>query len=106
MSKRRREAMATPSVAKEQTDGAAELSTTGKREWWRSLSATQRWMAIAILAFLSMGVLGAGLKYLEDSAREEKANQPQNFLAKPSDSLLSRLNPFTPAPTPTPTPQL
>ncbi len=60
---------------------------------------SSRWWAIALVTFLSLGVLGAGLKYLEDSAREQKANpQKTNFL--------SRLNPFVPAPTPAPTPQL
>ena len=57
------------------------------------------WWVVALVVFLSLGVLGAGLKYLEDSAREQKINpQKTNFL--------SSLNPFVPAPTPAPTPQL
>jgi hypothetical protein len=64
------------------------------------------WWVIALIAFLSLGVLGAGLKYLEDSAREEKAKRQQNPLGAKDEGLLARLNPFMPAPTPTPTPQL
>jgi len=67
---------------------------------------TPHWWAVALVAFLSLGVLGAGLKYLEDTAREQRANQRQNPLAEKNESLLSRLNPFMPAPTPAPTPQL
>lgn len=63
------------------------------------LNNPSRWWVIALVVFLSLGVLGAGFKYLEDSAREQKANpQKTNFL--------SALNPFVPAPTPAPTPQL
>jgi hypothetical protein len=100
MSKRRREAMESIFAHEETTVS----STTANKQklWWRSLSGTQRWLVIAVIAFLSVGVFGAGLKYLEDSAREEKARLQQNQLAK-SDSLLSSVNPFLPPPTPTPT---
>lgn len=66
------------------------------------LKGPSRWWVIALVAFLSLGVLGAGLKYLEDSAREEKAQRQQNPLAKKNESLLARANPFMPTPTPTP----
>src|ERR1044072_6229443 len=59
------------------------------------------WWLIALIAFLSLGVFGAGLKYLEDSAREERARQKQNPLVK-NESLLASLKPFSPSPTPTP----
>jgi hypothetical protein len=63
------------------------------------------WWLIGIIAFLSLGALGASLKYLEDSAREEKIRHQQNPLVK-NESLLASFNPFTAAPTPSPTPQL
>ncbi len=75
----------------------------------KSLSAyiknSSRWWLIGIIAFLSMGVLGAGLKYLEDAARAETSRQKQNPLAK-NESLLAKVNPFMSVPTPTPTLQL
>jgi hypothetical protein len=69
------------------------------------VSRPSRWWVIALICFLSLGVLGAGLKYLEDSVRDEIAKQKQNPLAK-NDSLLTKVNPFMPVPTPDPTPQL
>jgi len=65
MSRRKREAMAGLGVAQKQTDGNAELSATGKKKGWQNLRPGQRWVVIGLLAFLSFGVLGAGLKYLE-----------------------------------------
>lgn len=57
---------------------------------------TSNWWLIALLALAALGALGAGLKYLEDSAKEEKYSKDQG--------LFSRLNPFAdPPPTPTPT---
>ena len=60
----------------------------------------KNWLLIIVLCFLSLGVLGAGLKYLEDDANKQKA-LPQN-----ERSLLSKINPFFTAPPPSPTPQL
>jgi hypothetical protein len=85
------------SVAEEQKNDGTNTQTTGKRKWWRNLNVTQRWLAIGLIAFLSLGVLGTGLKYLEDSAREEKARH--NPLAR-NESLLASVNPFMPTPTP------
>ena len=59
------------------------------------------WLLIGIIAFLSLGAFGAGMKYLEDAAKLERASN------KPNDgeqSLFSKLNPFTAAPVPTATP--
>jgi hypothetical protein len=92
-------------LAEEQTNDGTESSSTGRSRWWRNLNVTQRWLVIGLIAFLSLGVMGAGLKYLEESARQEKARQQQNPLAK-NESFLASVNPFMPAPTPTPTPQL
>jgi hypothetical protein len=63
------------------------------------------WWLLGIF-LLSVGVMGAGLKYLEDTARDEILKQKQNPLAKHDDNLLAMINPFMPVPTPTPTPQL
>ena len=91
----------------EQSEGKSKeisfwQSATG---WWRGLTGSGRWLVLGLVAFLTIGVLGAGLKYLDDSAREELAKRKQNPLAKQNDSLLVRMNPFIPPPTPTPTPQ-
>jgi hypothetical protein len=60
---------------------------------------THLW-ATAILAFLALGVLGAGLKYLDEDAKAEMAKN------KKDRSFLSSVNPFMPPPSPTPTVQL
>ena len=52
-----------------------------------------------LIGFLSLGALGAVLKYLDEDAQKQK------LLAAKDRSALSRLNPFF-DPTPTPTPQL
>ena len=53
-----------------------------------------------------MGALGAGLKYLEDSAKQQKLNQSYSSGKQNDGFSLSSLNPFVAPPTPTPTPQL
>jgi hypothetical protein len=70
------------------------------------------WLVVLIICLLSLGALGAGLKYLEDDARREMAKreaQKGKLLSdkeKSETSLLNRINPFLPAPLPNPTPQL
>ena len=66
------------------------------------------WLMIAIIAFLSLGALGASLKYLEDDARREIARRADKsqLIDSKDESLLNRINPFLPAPLPNPTPQL
>jgi hypothetical protein len=105
MSKKRREAMAERTVADEQSNGSINVPQIHGIHWWRNLKGTQRWLVVGLVAFISIGALGAGLKYLEESARAEKARLQQNPLAK-TDSVLASVNPFLPPPTPTPTPQL
>jgi hypothetical protein len=56
--------------------------------------------AVALIAFLSIGAIGAVLKYLDEDAQKQK------LLAAKDRSALSRLNPFLAPPTATPTPQL
>jgi hypothetical protein len=101
MSKRKREAMEKAVYSKQKDTSDTTSLSTGKFAWWRRLSASHRWLAIGMIAFLSLGVMGAGLKYLEESAREERILQQQYPLAK-RDSLLNEINPFMPTPTPTP----
>jgi len=57
------------------------------------------WLTVVIL-LVSLGAFGAGLKYLEDDAMQQKALKPKDR------SLLSKVNPFLALPTPIPTPQL
>lgn len=83
------------------TDGSSQENST-IQNFTAYLKNLSHWWLIVILLFLSIGILGAGLKYLEESAREEIAKQKQNPLAKQKASLVSRINPYTPPPTPTP----
>lgn len=76
------------------------LSVSGGQ---KSSSKSKRWLVIGVIVFLSIGALGAGLRYLEQSAEEEKRQQ-KNPLAAKNKSLLSAINPFSPSPTPSPTP--
>lgn len=65
------------------------------------------WLAALIIAFVSLGVMGAGLKYLEEDAARIKIERSKATSLKPSEEgLLAKVNPFLPTPTPTPTPQL
>ncbi len=84
--------------------GAAETGHPGVRgmadkeeSWWSGLTKNNRWLLVGIIAFLSIGAFGAGLKYLDENAKTEKK------LAANDRSLISSVNPFIP---PEPTPQL
>mgnify|MGYP003392389895 CR=1 FL=1 len=57
------------------------------------------WASVGI-GVLSLGVLGAGLKYLEEDAKRVSS------LTVREGSLLNSINPFLSSPSPTPTPQL
>jgi hypothetical protein len=105
MSKRKREVAWGPKEITISRNSNSDISHSERRGWWKPLSGTRNWLAIGMLTFLSLGVMGTGLKYLEDSVRAEKARRDQNPLAK-SDPLLASVNPFLPRPTPSPTPQL
>ncbi len=69
---------------------------------------SQNWLAIGIICFLTLGVLGSGLKYLDEDAKREIARRANNKgnLNNQEESFLNKINPFLPTPTPTPTPQL
>jgi hypothetical protein len=55
---------------------------------------------VGVIILLSIGALGAGLKYLEEDAKK------QNALKAKDRSALSSVNPFVVSPPPSPTPQL
>ncbi|HEX8737371.1 MAG TPA: VCBS repeat-containing protein [Pyrinomonadaceae bacterium] len=60
------------------------------------------WWAVALIAFLSLGALASGLKYLEEDAKrqiEANKDKPSN---NRNQSFLSSINPFLSNPTPTP----
>jgi len=57
------------------------------------------WLTVVVLV-VSLGAFGAGLKFLEQDAIQQKTLKPKDR------SLLSKVNPFLAPPTPTPTPQL
>lgn len=92
------------SVAKVNAESAGEnapgyigkLFSGGKRGW----------LIVGIIAFVALGALGAGLKYLEDDARRQSADGSLKNIDLKEQGLLNRINPFIPAPTPSPTPQL
>lgn len=102
-SRRQRNASISP-IAHQTTTTETEIYT--KDPTGSFLKTHSRWWVIALVVFLSLGVLGAGLKYLEDSAREEKVRRQRDPLGAKNESLLARINPFMPTPTPEPTPQL
>jgi hypothetical protein len=59
-----------------------------------------------VICFLSLGVLGSGLKYLDEEAQREFARRANNK-GNPNNqeqSFLNKVNPFLPSPTPTPSP--
>ncbi len=76
-----------------------------RNRFWTRWSGGERIGAIAICLLLVAGTFGAGLKYLEDSAREQKLNA-KNPSSKENTSLLNSVNPFFEPPLPTSTPQL
>lgn len=81
-----------------------ESSKTGLFGYLKS-----HWWMVAVIAFLSIGVLGAGLKYLDEDAKREinrRANNKGQLNNSEEQSLLSKINPFVPAPLPSPTPHL
>ncbi len=73
--------------------------------WWGGLSRNSKWLVLGIIALLSIGALGAGLKYLEENARRVTENGKWKTENR-EQSLLDTINPFVTAPPPSPTPQL
>ncbi len=79
-----------------------DSSRSNKTGWTTYLK--NHWWIVALMLFLTLASLGAGLKYLDDAAKQDKASNIQNT------GLLSKINPFAanplPTATPVPTPQL
>src|SRR5262245_58761987 len=65
-------------------------------------------LMVGIVRFLALGVLGAGLKYLDEDAQRELAKRAENKgrLGSEPESILNKINPFLPAAAPATTPQL
>jgi len=63
---------------------------------------------VGLVIFLSLAAMGAGLKYLEESAQKQRATNKQTPTADQQNngSFLSSINPFSSAPLPPSTPQL
>jgi len=91
------------SSAEEPKENKAE--SLQRMGFWSGWGVGKRIAAMTICVFLVAGAFGAGMKYLEDSARQQQANG-RNSAGGQSAGLLSQMNPFAPLPTPTPTPQL
>jgi hypothetical protein len=106
MSKKRsgRKIKSVLSVADERRSDNPQAFET-ETNWWRGLSGNGRWLVVGVIAFLSIGALGAGLKYLEEDARREMESGKRTVDNK-EQGLLSKINPFIAAPPPPPTPQL
>lgn len=64
---------------------------------------------IGIICFVTLGTLGAGLKYLNEDAKSKMAHrtvQKEAMGNEQDQSFLNKVNPFLPTPAPTPTPKL
>jgi len=100
MSKKRRSnvtglnsANSSPRSAEVEKSGNA---ASGKNGMWTTLRKPSNWWIFALIALLSLGALGAGLKYLEEDAQREQAKSTKDR------SMFSSVNPFvTASPTPT-----
>jgi len=97
-----RKASSTPQEIGLFGSGAEELRASGSNVGGGSflLPLKRHKWAAAVLLLLSIGAFGAGLKYLEESAKTEMK------MAAKDRSLISSINPFIPSALPLPTPQL
>lgn len=91
--------------APEMNDAMVETKSDGKRKRWFDLNVRGNLLTIGVVALLSLGALGAGLKYMEDSAKQQKAGNA-NKLNEQGESYLNKINLFVEPPPPSPTPQL
>jgi spore coat protein A, manganese oxidase len=67
----------------------------------------RNWLTATVIALVSVGAMGALLKYLEQDANRVKIERSKSTPLNPAnEGLLAKVNPFLSAPTPTPTPQL
>jgi hypothetical protein len=65
-------------------------------------------LMVGIIGLVAFGVLGSGLKYLDEDAQREIARRANNKgnLNNHEQSFMNKVNPFLPPPDPVPTPQL
>ncbi len=90
-------------------DQKSAESSLAKKSIWTKLKNPANWWMIAVIAFLALGALGAGLKYLDEDATREiagRANNKRSSNNQGEQSFLNKVNPFLSPPDPTPTPQL
>ncbi len=85
------------SLIDEGEGGTSDSTENNPRSWWGGLTRNGRWLIVGVIALVSIGAFGAGMKYLDDTAKAEKK------LAVKDRSVISSINPFVP---PDPTPQL
>ena len=76
------------------------------RTYDRLSGLRKHWWVVGIIALLSLGVLGAGLRYLEQDANRQTVNRQSPTDGSQETSLLNAVNPFITNPPPTPAPQL
>ncbi len=94
-----------------QTKALESFSSDGielNKPGWFVYLKTHLWL-VGLLVFLTIGTLGAGLKYLDEDASREiarRANRKGNLNDQREESLLNKINPFLPPPSPSPSPQL
>lgn len=69
-----------------------------------AIALKKHWGAVALTAFLSIGIFAAGLKYLEEDAQRRLS--AGKSLNSREQGFLASVNPFLRMPTPMPTPQL
>lgn len=88
-------------------DKLIEPNSAVEKTVW-SVDLKQHWGGIAVIVFLSVSILGAGLKYLDESAKSEIARRAKKgqLSGYEEQSLLSQINPFVPAPLPSASPQI
>jgi len=85
-----------------QTEHDDSLGKTGLFSYLKS-----NLLMVGIIAFVTLGVVASGLKYLDESAQQEinrRANPRRNLNERSEQSFLNKVNPFLPTPTPTPLP--
>jgi len=84
-----------------------ESNKPSKATWLGYLKNPSHWWVIGLITFLSLGTVGAGLKYLEEDAQRQKATKKPLLTANSSsEGWLNSINPFVEPPLPTATPQL
>lgn len=101
-------------VSYQKPDNCEDLLTESESSRSKGFGLSQKisylknhWLTVGVIALVSVGAMGAGLKYLEQDATRVKAERSKATPLNPTnEGLLAKVNPFLPAPMPNPTPQL